>query len=67
MTPIERIIYNYLINSPGFNNFVRNIHNKINRVPQKTIPNPGKITWYHKANAFRIIWLDELKSSFRIK
>ena len=64
------------MDSPGFNNWVRKIHAKINQIPYQEFPNEGRVrnlnafdykpTTWHKVNAFRIIWFDEIKRSLKI-
>jgi hypothetical protein len=72
---LEEMLYRKLLDSPGFHNWVRKIHARINRIPydppeghaanMKKIPfDHFQATGYQKFNAFRIIWWDELKHSF---
>lgn len=75
---LEDLLYQSLLNSKHFNNFVRRIHAKINKIPyyepnsiynhenMKLVHN-YKPTTIHKINAFRIIWWDEMKRSFLFK
>lgn len=68
---IEEWLYRYLIDSPTFNHYVRKIHARINGIsmranrPTKTIEEESyQPTLVQKANAFKIIWLDEFKNTF---
>lgn len=68
---LEEWLYRFLMESPRFHHYVRRIHAKINRIPtreqefHKTVDaGDYRPTGAHKANAFRIIWIDEMKRSF---
>ncbi|WPK25183.1 hypothetical protein PUMCH_002487 [Australozyma saopauloensis] len=71
--PLEELLYQKLIQSPVFNSWVRRIHARINRIPLEEqsfsahrivdINDYTPTTW-HKINAFRIIFADELKKAF---
>lgn len=73
---LEELLYQRLIRSPAFNAWVKRIHGRINRIPleeqtfdpQKTNDiNAYTPTTWHKINAFRIIFVDELKKAFTFK
>ncbi|AOW29962.1 Ynl211cp-like protein [Candida albicans SC5314] len=72
---LQEYLYRLLIESPGFNNWVRKVHARINRIPYQEFPDASKLTEFdihdfkptrwQKANAFRRIWLQETKQTFR--
>ncbi|EGW30264.1 uncharacterized protein SPAPADRAFT_143384 [Spathaspora passalidarum NRRL Y-27907] len=72
---IEEYLYRLLMDSPGFHRWVRKVHAKINRIKLEEFPEASKVkefdvhtykpTRWHKINAFRIIWLDEMKRNFK--
>ena len=77
---LEELLYRKLIESPAFNRWVRRIHAKINRIPienpnhpmhehhMKEIPLHSFVpTRWHKFNAFRVVWWDEMKRSFGLR
>ncbi|KAK6202558.1 uncharacterized protein RJT21DRAFT_118623 [Scheffersomyces amazonensis] len=75
---LQELLYQKLIDSPAFNNWVRKIHARINRIPYNphpdTIPKVTNIdmesykpTRLHRFNAYRIIWVDEMKRSFGLR
>ncbi|ODV97458.1 hypothetical protein PACTADRAFT_2025 [Pachysolen tannophilus NRRL Y-2460] len=78
---IEEFLYDKLMKSATFHKFVRTIHAKINGLPPPHIQDRQKIrynssnqydylfrpTRLQKANAFRLLFLDELKKSFFLK
>ncbi|CAI5760807.1 unnamed protein product [Candida verbasci] len=73
---LHEFLYRKLIDSPGFNNWVRKIHARINRIPYQEYPDSAhlkefdkhnyKPTSIQKLNAFRRIWLQEMRDTFRI-
>ena len=71
---LQEYFYYLLVDSPAFNNWVRRIHARVNRLPYQAEHEPTKSmdaltytpTRLHKMNAFRIIWVDELKRTFKI-
>ncbi|EDK46483.1 hypothetical protein LELG_04664 [Lodderomyces elongisporus NRRL YB-4239] len=74
---IHEYLYRLLIDSPGFNNWVRKIHARINRIPlEQVFPEETKYsrqfdihdytpTNWQKVNAFRKIWSKEMKETFK--
>lgn len=72
---LQEYLYRMLIESPGFNNWVRKIHARVNRVPYQEFPDASKVkefdvhnyqpTAWQKVNAFRRIWLEEMKQAFK--
>ncbi|ABN67010.1 predicted protein [Scheffersomyces stipitis CBS 6054] len=72
---LEEFFYRKLMDSPAFHNWVRKIHARINRIDYTPHPDTKpkiklnylsyKPTTFHKVNAFRVIWADEMKRSFR--
>lgn len=71
---LQEYFYYLLVDSPAFNNWVRRIHARVNRIPYQAEHEPTESmdalmytpTRLHKMNAFRIIWVDELKRTFKI-
>lgn len=72
---LEEMLYRYLLDSPAFNNWVKRVHARINGLPPPHLQRPQSDvnvkdfndfvpTRVQKFNAFRIIWLDELKRTF---
>ncbi|PIS49116.1 hypothetical protein CJI97_005281 [Candidozyma auris] len=73
---LEELLYRKLMSSPAFHAWVRRIHARINRIPLEEQPlEKGKRifledyrpTQWHKANALRIIFWDELKKAFTFR
>ncbi|EGV61062.1 hypothetical protein CANTEDRAFT_116290 [Yamadazyma tenuis ATCC 10573] len=67
MTPIERFLYEALIRSPGFNRFVQSVYNRVNKITIHRTVTDYRPTMGHKINAFRIIWINEVKDLFRFR
>lgn len=72
---LEDLLFHKLVHSPAFNAWVRRIHARINRIPLEERPVDGpRISYaeytptvWHKANAFRIVFWDELKKAFTFR
>lgn len=76
---LEELLYRKLVELPRFQEFVKRIHHKINRIPYEDPPHiqeakmrrlnvhTYKPTAFQKFNAFRIIWVDEMKRLFGFK
>lgn len=73
---LEEILYRKLMSSPAFHSWVRRIHARINRIPLEEQPlehgkklflENYKPTQFHKVNAVRIIFWDELKKAFTFR
>lgn len=72
---IHEYLYRLLIDSPGFNRWVRKIHARINRIPYDHYPDLSQVknidvhdftpTRLQKLNAFRRIWAQEMKDTFK--
>ncbi|ODV66132.1 hypothetical protein HYPBUDRAFT_112646 [Hyphopichia burtonii NRRL Y-1933] len=75
---LEDFLYYKLLDSRAFNNFVRRVHARINRIPyyeldaryneehMKLVKSFNPTAW-HKFKAFRTIWWDEMKRSFTFR
>lgn len=73
---LEELLYRKLIELPRFREWVKRIHHRINRIPYEDPPHiqeakmrklnaqTYKPTPWQKFNAFRIIWVDEMKRTF---
>ncbi|OBA21445.1 hypothetical protein METBIDRAFT_42047 [Metschnikowia bicuspidata var. bicuspidata NRRL YB-4993] len=75
-TSLEELLYRKLMTSHAFHSWVRRVHARINRIPleEQTLEADNSIhllnyrpTTWHKVNAFRIIFWDELKKSFTFR
>lgn len=73
---LEELLYRKLMSSPAFHAWVRRIHARINRIPLEERPlehgkklflENYKPTPFHRANAVRIIFWDELKKAFTFR
>lgn len=68
---IEQWLYQNLMSSPHFLNWVKRIHARINKLPLDNEPiklvNSYNPTPMHKFKAFRVIWWDELKKLFTFR
>lgn len=68
MTPLEQFLYRQLISSKGFNRFVQKIYNRVNNIKEPMQVVEGYVpTLWHKVNAFRIVWMFELRDTFRFR
>lgn len=71
---LQEYFYYLLLDSPGFNRWVRRIHARVNRIPYLAEREPSQTvdaqlytpTRFQRMNAFRIIWVDEIKRTFKI-
>ncbi|RKP32586.1 hypothetical protein METBISCDRAFT_25527 [Metschnikowia bicuspidata] len=64
---LEELLYQRLIRSPAFNAWVKRIHGRINRIPLEEQTFDPQKTNDININAFRIIFVDELKKAFTFK
>lgn len=74
---LAELLYERLMASPAFHHWVRRVHARINGIPYN-VPHPNRPfveqsldsftpTRYQKWNAFRVVWIDELKRTFSIR
>ena len=72
---IEEYLYRLLIDSPTFNHWVKRIHARINGLPPPHLQQKQqdinvneyqdfRPTRTQKFNAFRILWVDEVRRTF---
>lgn len=71
---VEKLLYDALMRLARFHRFVGRVHAKVNRIPyrdprysyndehMKVVSRYVPTKW-HKINAFRVLWWDEMKRS----